>query len=165
MLFHDMRMDCGPMLDLLIAKLHLPKRAAITDMGYEVCFFRDAAFRGLIERYLKLEKQTFDLTLVLNNQHMVLIEAKAQQPFASKQLENLLLAKSEIEGGKLWGSETVNLVALYSSLYRPRATTLEGFCATIKWDEIAEVYSGNQDTYLRANALYAEKPQYLLPEA
>ena len=63
-LFHDMLLDSKPFMDLLTSKWEFPPNISIIDIGFEVCFFRDAfhAEPKLInKRYPKLEKQTFDL--------------------------------------------------------------------------------------------------------
>jgi len=161
-LFHDMRSHPGPVLALLVGKLKLPERTTIEDMGFEVCFFRDAAFEGLMKRERHLEKQTFDLSVILSDQRMVIVEAKAQQDFDTEQLDNLVHAKSLIEGGRLWSVETVNLVALFSSRYRPRSETLAYFDATFNWNDIAHLYPENQDIYWRADSIYGDKPRVAL---
>jgi hypothetical protein len=157
MLFHDMRADSSPILGFLTGKLNLASATKIRDLGFEVCFFRDAGFAGLIERDLQSEKQTFDLLLTLSDQRMVIIEAKAQQAFDTQQLENLARAKSLIQASKLWPLKLISLVALHSSRYSPGPRTITWFDAALTWEEVADLYPANRAIYRHANSIYADR--------
>ncbi len=91
-LFYDILHDDKPILDLLGNRIEDISNLSLVDVGYEVCFFRDAyhAKPALIkERQQLLEKQTFDLALWLSDQSLVIIEAKAQQGFHMDQIKAL----------------------------------------------------------------------------
>lgn len=157
MLFHDVRNESDPFVGFLATKLNLDPAPKFVDIGYEVCFFRDAAFDGLIEREVEFEKQTFDLLISLSDARMVIIEAKAQQPFGTEQLEKLAQARSIIQVSKLWPVKTISLVGLHSSIYSPGMTTKDYFDATLTWNDVAKAYPANQDIYHRADSLYDDR--------
>ena len=152
-LFHDIQHDWHPFWDILDGKLDCADDITVEDVGFEVCFFRDAARAGLIERQTKLEKQTFDLMLRLSDGSLVIIEAKAQQGFHIKQLKGLQHARKLIREST-WPSNQVFLVALYSSLYTLRPATRNYFGALVCWDAVAQAYPGNAQVYNRANDIY-----------
>lgn len=161
MLFHDIQKNPTPMTDLFISdgKLLLGAQTKIQDIGFEVCFFRDAAFAKLIERNQELEKQTFDLFLTLSEQHVIIIEAKAQQCFDGEQMKNLSKAKTLMQARKWpkWPANKISLVALCSSLYSPGEKTKKVFDAFFTWEEISKLYSANGKIYKRADSIYADR--------
>ena len=156
-LFHDIRADSDPIRSPLTGRLGLSPSTRILDIGYEVCFFRDAALVGLIGRVPRLEKLTFDLLFTLSERRIVIVEAKAQQAFDMKQLENLTLAKSLIEADKRWSLNAVSLAALHSSRYSPRLETTNHFGALFTWAVIAQLYPANRGIYEHADALYNDR--------
>lgn len=84
LLFQDLRECPGPFMNLLHKQIKMPAGTKVKEVGFEVCFFRDAFHSGHIERHKDLEKQTFDLVLFLDSNQMVIVEAKAQQGFKTK---------------------------------------------------------------------------------
>ena len=123
LLFHDLVQNPQPFWDRLRGELAVERDAAVVDVGYEVCFFRDAAREDLIERSRLLEKQTFDLVLTLSSQAIVVIEAKAQQGYGMGQLEQLASAKAIIEASPKCPVRKVYLAGLCSSNYKLRPLT------------------------------------------
>jgi len=156
-LFHDILKDEKPLLNILQEKLWLPPDTNIIDVGYEVCFFRDASRENLIkERQQQLEKQTFDLVLWLSDQRAIIIEAKAQQCFHTKQLRAVhksleLIPKLVVPGYPI---TQVSLVGLCSSKYTMKIGTIKQFHAVIKWKEIARLYPEHKVIYERADNIY-----------
>lgn len=166
LLFHELCKDAGPLIKILRADLELPTDVEVLDEGFEVSFFRDAYRPDLIEQ-LKLRKlkpselkllqhQTYDLVLFLSSKEMVIIEAKAQQSFNSRQLRTLAEAKNQIEKSGFESAKRVYLVALYSSLYSPRPETLRAFDAHITWKQIAERYGKFREDFERADCIYGK---------
>jgi len=158
-LFHDVLQDWKPLWNLLQRKLEFPSHVQISDVGYEVCFFRDAfhADPKLIkERHQALEKQTFDLVLWLSDQSLIIIEAKAQQGFHTKQLD--MLAKSRRIMRSLSSPDCpmtqIYLIGLCSSLYEIKKATSDQFNEIIHWKEIAKSYPANATVYNRADNIY-----------
>jgi hypothetical protein len=156
-LFHDLREDPNPVWTTLRNRLGCPTKTVIVDVGFEVCFFRDVAHARRIERHRELEKQTFDLVLTLSDQSLVIIEAKAQQGFTTKQMEMLCQARKKIRDGAIWPGKDVYLAALYSSKYTPRSTTLSHFDGFLLWSEVADAYPPNRAIYLRADKIYRDR--------
>ncbi|MFV2044048.1 MAG: hypothetical protein ACC700_12540 [Anaerolineales bacterium] len=159
LLFQDLQKNSAPLIRLLPDEMEIPAGTKAKEVGYEVCFFRDAYHNCLIDRHEQLEKQTFDLVLFLHSNHMVIIEAKAQQGFKMDQIRNLLEAKDKIVKSRFKPDTLVSLVALYSSRYSPRKETLKDFDACITWQQIAEKYpkSKNREDYERADTIYADR--------
>ncbi len=139
--------------------MEIPAGTKAKEVGYEVCFFRDAYHNCLIDSREDLEKQTFDLVLFLSPNRMVIIEAKAQQGFKMNQIRMLLHSKEKIVKSGFKPATEVSLVALYSSRYSPRKETLKGFDAQITWQQIADKYpkSKNRKDYERADCIYADR--------
>ncbi len=157
-LFYDIRQNSELFLDTLRSSLGCGNDVTVVDSGYEVCFFRDAARENLnlIERHPELEKQTFDLVLWLSNQALVIIEAKAQQGFTTKQMDNLQKARKIMQSSAIWPIKQIYLVGLYSDDYKPRPTTRANFDALLQWNEIADIYPMNEDIYHRATKIYQD---------
>jgi len=156
-LFHDMQSNYKPILSNIIQKLVLPIQTEMLDIGYEVCFFRDLTIKGLVERQRAMEKQTFDLMLTLSGEHIVIIEAKAQQGFHSEQMEMLKEAKMLMIASAIWPFKKVHLIALCSSKYRPSKNTQKYFEAFYTWTEISQLYPDNSIIYNRADSIYSDK--------
>lgn len=169
-LFHDMLEDPEPLCILLQDKLKLPTKQMISDIGYEVCFFRDAyhAKPKLIKNrqngqngQLQLEKQTFDLVLWLSDRSMIIIEAKAQQGFNIDQIKMLhesrkLISKLSVPPIPI---KKIFLVGLCSSHYTPKPSTRDQFQSIITWDDIARIYPSRNTckaAYMCADSLYGK---------
>jgi len=163
LLFHDIRANPAPMLSLLKDSLRLPARTTISDVGFEVCFFRDAAFARLIERHLSLEKQTFDLVITFSSRRIAIIEAKAQQGFHLAQISKLHQARDIMVASALWPAKEVDICALTSSLYTPSNKVRSAFDSICTWRDIATIYPRNSKHYEWANELYRDRARRDLP--
>ena len=154
LLFNDIKNNVDPFRNVLLASLGLPPNLAIVDVGYEVCFFRDAAHAKLIDRCHQREKQTFDLMLFVENKILIIIEAKANQCNNKKQLDNLHDAIKLICKNPKYPIQNVYIYGLWSSKYSPRQQTLKKFHRYITWKTIAELYPHNKKEYYRADEIY-----------
>ena len=156
-LFHDVQQNPKPLLKLLQSKLELSTSISIIDIGFEVCFFRDAFKANLIsERQRGLEKVTFDLMLWLSNRSVVIIEAKAQQGFNINQLKMLLKSREimlDLSTDK-YPIAQIKLIGLCSSRYKPKDSTVKWFDALILWKEIAGDYPIHASKYNHADRIY-----------
>ena len=144
---------------LLCDKLHLSKEVKIEDSSFEFCFFRDMAKNELIERLddsqrKSFEKQTFDNIYILSDKSIVIIEAKAQQKFAPKQINALVDAKNIIKDSKVFPCEEVYLIGLHSSKYAPKDSTINNFDSTITWAELAKCLGDDERVFARADKIY-----------
>lgn len=155
MLFHDIRQEPTPFLNVLSSELPVVSESEYKEVAFEVSFFRDAGFLDLIDRRQHLEKQTFDLVIFLSGERMLIIEAKAQQGFKTKQLAQLAEARDLITHG-LWPDKEVYLVALHSSLYSPRPSTSAAFNAHITWQTLSDIYPDNYPIYMHADSIYED---------
>jgi polyribonucleotide nucleotidyltransferase len=161
-LFHDLLLKPEPFMELIKNKLKLSPNISINDVGYEVCFFRDAfhAKPKLInERHKELEKQTFDLVLWLSDQSMVIIEAKAQQSFDTNQIEVLKESKKIMQrlSSLVCPMNPIYVVGLCSSKYNLKKSTRDHFKDIILWAEVADCYPGDwSDYYERADKIYRD---------
>lgn len=131
----------------------------IFDIGVEVCFYRDLLKwndKKIGETTLP-HKRTFDLTL-FSEDAIIIIEAKAQQGFDSKQLIEFENDKKHIEylfEEKMnLGAPEVFLVGLHSSKYSPNLATISAFDSIITWNGISEKYSSSNKLFKRADSLY-----------
>ncbi len=155
-LHHEISCNVKPFSDLLCKRLQISAGVKISDVGFEVCFFRDGARKDIIERRKELEKQTFDFMFFLSDKSAVIIEAKAQQGYDNKQLNSLNNAKKIIEDSKKCPISKIYLVGLYSSKYKPKKTTLHNFSPGITWKELKEVYPTSKDVFERADSIYGK---------
>jgi hypothetical protein len=171
LLFHEIRkhdegLKNGPFLSLVRSRLRdssepIGDDVELTEVGFEVCFFRDLFAAGKISKKDRFSpKETFDLVLFLSDGTIIIIEAKAHQGFRSEQLETLKAAKKTIEERHMFGINRVCLVALHSSLYSPKSETFKNtFCFSIKWKDVTELSKENKTKklYNHADALYKKK--------
>jgi len=128
------------------------------DIGFEVCFYRD-----LLKLYGKgikgtglPPKRTFDLAF-FSEEAIVIIEAKAQQGFDTKQLEDFKKDRDDIKLlSKIIGKKMprVYIVGLHSGRYTPRTDTKDYFDSLINWKDIAEKYPESKELFNRANDVY-----------
>ena len=161
LLFHDILHDDKPILNLLGNQLEDLSNLSLVDVGYEVCFFRDAfhAKPALIkERQQLLEKQTFDLVLWLSDQSLVIIEAKAQQGFHMNQIKALQQSRKIIRriSTPTYPISKIHLVGLCSSKYDPKKSTEKEFDSIIRWMEIVNAYPSHKEEYSRADHIYRD---------
>jgi hypothetical protein len=144
----------------------LPTLSGEWTVGYEVCFYRDYLMSqgNSVEEYNKgkpkdkqlSKKRTFDLCL-FSEHRMLIIEAKAQHRFDSKQVKvfekDITLIKEMIDQ-----PIEVNMIALASSTYYKNHNKFgdksirECFDAEISWAEMYELY--NDPVLLRAEQVY-----------
>lgn len=170
-LFIELRRNIAPFLKLLLAKKTISEQESnsnLWDVGYEVCFYRDLIYNfyhneahklnwqidiGKVadEHNLKaLRKRTFDLCLFSEN-HIIIIEAKAQGGFNNKQMADF---KNDIKLVKKLVGETVNvsLIGLTAEKYDPKNKTIENFKTILTWKQLHELYSNKH--FLRAEAVF-----------
>ncbi|MDF2457762.1 MAG: hypothetical protein K0S79_178 [Nitrospira sp.] len=139
------------------------------ELAYEVCLYRDLRhFRRLFDRKAgKTEqriwplsedehshKRTFDLCLFSESQ-VVIIEAKAQQGFGSKQLAEFEADRMRVK--KVLGIEP-KIVFLASSKYMRSGVVkrLKGRfsdCEVVTWNDLAAHFTDG-DALRRADSLY-----------
>lgn len=125
------------------------------EIAYEAVFYRDLAHLRRDGEPSFSPKRTFDLAL-FSDDDVLIIEAKAQQGFDSKQMAEFEADAEQVK--RLTGARTVRLAGLVSSLYRPRATTRTRFDGPfLTWSELAEFYGGNA-VLARADAIYGRGP-------
>lgn len=127
------------------------------EVGYEVCFYRDLIKHWKDQgKTIPNEKQyslkrTFDLCL-FSNDHIVIIEAKAQQGFHRDQLDEFIKDKVDIKN--LLGSQgfivNVDVVLLHSSPYSPKNSLPK-----VKWGDVYNSFCKN-DIFLKADQLYGK---------
>lgn len=162
-----------------ITGLNLPEQEE-WEVGFEVCLYRDHRF--MCDEYghvwhgkenMYSPKRTFDLCLFSHN-HIVIIEAKAQQGFDQKQMsafkedrEWVNKAIAVVKSGDGAGSDVeVDVVALASSEYLKKldwnafnAGIFSGQAA-VSWKELAKHYRRNNKeddpVLLRADAIYKQ---------
>jgi len=180
-LFHNLRSDQSGILSLIKEsiiteekkdkeKLNFLKNIESKrfDIGFEVCFYRDMLnyygvrikwqMEKLKEHSLSF-KRTFDLAL-FSEDAIIIIEAKAQQGFDTKQLKEFKKDRKRIK--KLFkkinrNKPKVFIVGLYSSKYSPNSETIKSFDSIIKWSDIAQKYPSSKDIFIRANDIYPNK--------
>lgn len=150
------------------------------EVGFEVCFYRDLRFMCTEDKHgwhgnesMYSPKRTFDLCL-FSHDHIVIIEAKAQQGFDVQQMgefrkdrEWVKHAAAVVKASDGVGHDiNVHVVALASSKYLDcrdwgklnRGST---FCGKpLSWEALAKRYRRNDKNgdpvLLRANAIYDE---------
>lgn len=144
-------------LNVLNPGLQLPVEAN-WELGYEVCLYRDLlAHRGEPRNGSEYSvKRTFDLCL-FSDEHLVILEAKAHEPFSAAQLEDFARDRQLIEN--LVGQPPkVHLVALASSRYfenqekHGRSGLLGLFDGRVSWRQLAEMFPS--ELLSRADAIY-----------
>lgn len=163
-LHHEILKDDKPLSNILCKLLNLDSGVEIKEVGFEVCFFRDGAKDefSIIERQnandnrKALEKQTFDFMVFFSDESAAIIEAKVQQGFDTEQIEALIKSKKIIENSKKKPIKKMYIVALCSSMYKPKNATLEKFSAKITWEELKVIYPSNKDIFERANSIYGQ---------
>jgi hypothetical protein len=121
------------------------------ELAYEACFYRDLWFLRGRDGPLFSPKRTFDLCL-LSDETIVVLEAKAEQPFDLSQLQCFARDKQELV--KETGVDRVLLAGLASSRYAPPSEVRAFFDGPfLTWRELAALY-GHDPILARADALY-----------
>lgn len=162
-LFGELINDPAPFWDLLRPRLNISDQVQVEDQGYEVCMLRDLAFAGVIDRYKDLEKQTFDLVLTLSNNDLVLIEAKAHEPFSLAQLQNAAETHNRLRKDGVHVVNNVHMAGLHSSKYDPRNVRAKyPSMAMLTWAELARSYSGAEQDLMRADEIYGNRASAFL---
>lgn len=141
------------------------------EIGYEVCFYRDyyhrfkESIKGTAVREMlqnkKLIKRTFDLCL-FSEKDVVIIEAKVQQPFKRRQVDEIKPDKERV--GQVLKDVNVHTLALASSCYIERHNAkydgkdnfFNCFDAYISWLDLHNVFNGNK-IFKRADNIYANE--------
>jgi len=172
-LFHNLRSDQSGILSLIkegiIAeekndkeRLNFLKNIESEkfDIGFEVCFYRDMLkwYRKGIRGTGLSQKRTFDLAL-FSDDAIIIIEAKAQQGFDSKQLVDFEEDKKkniEILFNKFIHQKVpkVFVIGLHSSKYTPKSTTKIYFDSIIKWKDLATKYPKSKELLNYADSIY-----------
>lgn len=123
------------------------------EVGYEVCFYRDAGLSISRDKTFDSEiyskKRTFDLCL-FSELTIIVIEAKVQQLFKLEQITQISQDKELIPQFLNQDNLVVKAIALASDIYYDNH---KPFDAKISW---VDVFSGfHQDrVFSRANAIY-----------
>lgn len=151
------------------AKLNLSPNEIETEweVGYEVCFYRDYIheIKQEWEKYLITNKnkkgkypskRTFDLCL-FSAKNIIIIEAKAQQGFNQKQLNEIKKDKHLLNKLLEKKCPKIYIIALYSSKYSPKQQTLDCFDGKFTWAEIPENFEKHLTfIFKRANDIYKD---------
>jgi hypothetical protein len=119
--------------------------------AFEVCFYRDLRhLRGKTVDVIS-QKRTFDLCF-FSDDVILIIEAKAQQPFDLGQLP--LFKADKLEVHKETGVANVVVLGLASSKYSPSPAVMETFDGKmLTWRDLSSLYS-DDPILLRADTLY-----------
>lgn len=125
------------------------------EVGYEVCFYRDlikhwrAQGKTNLNENTYSSKRTFDICM-FSNDHIVIIEAKAQQGFHGDQLKDFEDDKNDIKS--LFDNQGIemsfDIVLLHSNHYTPKNTLPK-----IKWIDLYNSFCKN-NLFLKADQLY-----------
>jgi hypothetical protein len=134
------------------------------EIAIEVCFYRDlnvhqkqaSTHSGMVKRPYSL-KRTFDLTL-FSDDVVVVIEAKAQQPFNDMQLEVFRRDRTEVAKAIGISEDSVYLLGLCSSKHEVSKEAIECFHGKIlRWSDLA-IYFDDDLVLQRADAIYENQP-------
>jgi hypothetical protein len=134
------------------------------EIGYEVCFYRDLIhhWKDDVKRMAKIKnpkqyspKRTFDLCL-FSNDHIVIIEAKAQQGFHGDQLKEFENDKEDIKSLLVKEDLKIDVVLLHSSEYHPRDKRIKKY-ESITWIDIYNSFEKN-NIFKHADELKKRKP-------
>jgi hypothetical protein len=103
------------------------------------------------KRQIYSPKRTFDLCLFSNN-HIVIIEAKAQQGFHGDQLDEFEKDKDNIKKLSEKKDLKVDVVLLHSWKYKPRDKRIKG-SPRFTWKDIYDTFEKNK-LFDKADKLY-----------
>lgn len=121
------------------------------ELAYEACLYRDVLFRRGLGIGDYPGKRTFDLVL-LGDDRIVVFEAKAQQGFSTKQLEDFGRDRARVR--RLLGVEAI-MVGIWSSRYRPLPSTEAVFDGALHWNTLADLFGGDA-VLRRADAVFRQ---------
>jgi|OpeIllAssembly_1097287.scaffolds.fasta_scaffold240128_1 hypothetical protein len=152
-LFFELRANKVLFLELI------GRSGKVFDIGYEACFYRDfMKNNGLSAKKEGYKaKRTFDLVL-LSEEEIIIIEAKAYQGFDNKQLSNfdkdkVLIPKMFKEVG-IKNCPGISIIGIHSSKYHPSADSEQHFDQLITWKDVAGRYASKKDIFNRADDVY-----------
>jgi len=137
------------------------------EISFEVCFYRDflkSKGKTIIDYNRKhqtsfSQKRTFDLCL-FSNRRILIIEAKVQQGFTIKQIDEIkedkkmvveILKLNPYKKGYL--NPKVDVLLLYSERYRPRNKKITEF-QHITWDQLHKSDFEKEIVFEQANSKY-----------
>ena len=118
--------------------------------AFEVCFYRDLKYERKDWDHYYSPKRTFDLCM-FSEKAIVILEAKAQQPFEPSQVENFSTDRTKVKC--ITGVNCVWVGGLASSKYQPTDLVkdkLDGCLVT--WKALSCIY-GNDEILARADCL------------
>ena len=131
------------------------------ELGFEVCFYRD--YLKLLKKSVKTyrysakrpfpQKRTFDLCL-FSNDHIIIIEAKAQQKLNKKQLDHLQEDKKMVKELIRRNKAIVKVDAIL--LHSKDDSFEDKRFESIYWKDLSDFDSSNKSLYMRADRLYKE---------
>ena len=154
-LYFSIKENEGKFISWLNQKLGYEKYnpSGTWEVGYEVCLYRDYLKFFKEKRTAKFSrKRTFDLCL-FSEKNIIIIEAKVQQAFKNKQVDDIV--KDKIMIPSLLGTKDLNIdiVALCSSKYiNSKSKVFEKFDMSISWQELSELYYN--DIFSHADNLF-----------
>lgn len=151
------------------AKLNLSPNEIETEweVGYEVCFYRDYIHEIKPKLQNKLItnknknseypfKRTFDLCL-FSDKNIIIIEAKAQQGFNQKQLDDIKDDKQLLKELLEEKCPKIYMIALYSCKYSPKQQTLDYFDGKFTWFDLSKKFvQDSKFLFKRANDIYKD---------
>ena len=129
------------------------------EVGYEVCFYRDLEYRGLFRGDIEKgysPKRTFDLCL-FSEEEMIIIEAKVFEGMTNDQMDDFEQDREWVPNAVGIKNYRVHLLALTSSIYKPKADTRKRFDKMLTWMQISELFPNNK-LLVRADEIFSEKP-------
>lgn len=137
-LFFAIRQDADArrFVQFLNGEAQRPIQGENWNPAYEVCFYRD------IGKPKFSRKRTFDLAL-FSDDAIILIEAKAHQPFKRKQLKRLDGDRKKVAECTGVSEERIFLVGLVSSKYSPGTETQIHFDLMTTWRDLASRFADN----------------------
>ena len=156
---------CAELYFLLKEKEHLQKfiekfklKQGDYDVSYEVSFYRDIPkikeYAGKVKGKYPSHR-AFDLALFSEND-IYIIEAKAQQGFDNKQLNDFKNDEKKmreiIKEIAPKRKVDIHLWAIISSIYKPKQGTRDAFKRMITWKDIYELYKN--EIFKHADEIY-----------
>ena len=130
--------------------------SAVWELAYEVCFYRDLWHHRNRNGDLFSRKRTFDLCL-LSDEHIIVIEAKAQQSFDEEQVGVFVRDREQVK--RETGVTHVSLVGLASSQCTVPDAIQKSFDGPIvTWKDLSAYFDG--DPLLQRGDDVYEKPVF-----
>ena len=152
----------------LLAKRHstkcLPKLnpTDLSSVGFEVAFYRDLRkFQKKRKNNLYVPSDSsshrkFDLALFFKDQ-LVIVEAKAQQGFSTKDFDLISRDKKFIRRSMRWNVSVVGISSCRWFSNTPKEKEVNcHFDGFLTWNMLAKAYPGQKAVFDRANCIYRE---------